>query len=110
MHSFYLAYLKMLCGVLMVSRSPWQFSRFFSSPHLTINLGCLQKALLLPGISAKALLSVDGVSHTPSITFRHLPPNSARFSYATEGALFPSMQLSADAVSALRKVRVLIRL
>ena len=26
--------------------------------------------------------------HTPSIAFRHLPPNSARFSYATEGALF----------------------
>ena len=46
--------------------------------------------------------------HTPSITFRHLPPNSARFSYATEGALFISEQLSTDAVSALRKVRVLI--
>ena len=25
--------------------------------------------------------------HTPSIAFRHLPPNSARFGYATEGAL-----------------------
>ena len=48
--------------------------------------------------------------HTPSIAFRHLPPNSARFSYATEGALFISAQLSTDAVSALRKVRVLIRL
>ena len=24
--------------------------------------------------------------HTPSTAFRHLPPNSARFSYATEGA------------------------
>ena len=36
------------------------------------------------------------------------PPNSARFSYATEGALFISAQLSSDAVSALRKVRVLI--
>ena len=46
--------------------------------------------------------------HTPSIAFRHLPPNSARFSYATEGALFISAQLSSDAVSALRKVRVLI--
>ena len=46
--------------------------------------------------------------HTPTIAFRHLPPNSARFSYATEGALFISAQLSADAVSALRKVRVLI--
>ena len=30
----------------------------------------------------------DGGMHTPSIAFRHLPPNSARFSYATEGALF----------------------
>ena len=27
-----------------------------------------------------------------------LPPNSARFSYATEGALFISAQLSSDAV------------
>ena len=27
------------------------------------------------------------VQHTPSIAFRHLPPNSARYSYATEGAL-----------------------
>ena len=49
-------------------------------------------------------------NHTPSITFRHLPPNSARFSYATEGALFIFAQLSTDTVSALRKVRVLIRL
>ena len=47
-------------------------------------------------------------THTPSIAFRHLPPISARFSYATEGALFISVQLSTDAVSALRKVWVLI--
>ena len=47
-------------------------------------------------------------SHTPSTAFRHLPPNSARFGYATEGALFISAQLSTDAVSALRKVRILI--
>ena len=40
--------------------------------------------------------------------FRHLPSNSARFGYATEEALFTSAQLSTDAVSALRKVRVLI--
>ena len=46
--------------------------------------------------------------HTPSIAFWHLPPNSARFIYATEGALFISAQLSTDAVSALRKVPVLI--
>ena len=40
--------------------------------------------------------------------FPALSPNSARFSYATEGALFISAQLSTDAVSALRKFRVLI--
>ena len=49
-------------------------------------------------------------AHIPSIAFRHLPPNSARFSYATEGALFISAQLSTDVVSALWKVQVLIRL
>ena len=48
--------------------------------------------------------------HTPSIAFRHLPPNSARFSYTTEGALFISAQLSSDAINALRKVWVLIKL
>ena len=48
--------------------------------------------------------------HTPRIAFRHLPPNSARISYATEGALFISAQLSTDAVGTLRKVRVLIKL
>ena len=46
--------------------------------------------------------------HTPSIAFRHLPPNCARFSYATEEALFISAQLSSDAVSAPRKDRILI--
>ena len=46
------------------------------------------------------------VGHTPSIAFRHRPPNSARTGYATEGALFISAQLSTDAVSALRKVWV----
>ena len=39
-------------------------------------------------------------------TFLH----TARFSYATEGALSISAQLSNDEVSALRKVSVLIRL
>ena len=47
-------------------------------------------------------------THTPSIAFQHLPPNSARFSYATEGVLFISAQLSSDTVSVLRTVRVLI--
>ena len=52
--------------------------------------------------------TVIGETHTPRIAFWHLPPNSARISYATEGALFISAQLSSDAVSALRKVWVLI--
>ena len=49
-------------------------------------------------------------SHIPSTAFRHLPPNSARTGYATEGAFFISAQLSTNAVSALTKVCVLIRL
>ena len=46
-------------------------------------------------------LATEGALHTPSIAFRHLPPNSARFSYATEGALLISAQLSTDAVNGL---------
>ena len=53
-------------------------------------------------------LSFQDSLHTSSIAFRHLPPNSTRFIYAAEGALFISPQLSSDAVSSLRKVRVLI--
>ena len=48
--------------------------------------------------------------HTPSVTFWHLPPNSARFGYAIDGPLFTSAQLTTDTVSALGKVWVLIRL
>ena len=44
--------------------------------------------------------TVSGVC-TLSIAFRHLPPNSARFRYTTEGALFISAQLSSDTVSTL---------
>ena len=47
------------------------------------------------------------MSHTPSIAFQQLPPNSTRFSNATEGALLISTQLSTDIVSALWKVWVL---
>ena len=50
----------------------------------------------------------ETLGHTPSTAFRHLPPNSARFGYATEGAFFISAHLSSDVVSALRKVWVLI--
>ena len=54
----------------------------------------------------------EGRNYTPSIAFRHLPPSSARTGYATERSLeiFISAQLSTDAVSALRKVWVLLRL
>ena len=51
-----------------------------------------------------------GTNHTPSIAFRHFPPNSARFGYTTEWVLFISVQLSTDAVGALRKIWVLIKL
>ena len=53
---------------------------------------------------------VLGLIYTPSIAFRHLPPNTARFGYATEEALFISAQLSTNTVSALQKVWLLIRL
>ena len=43
-------------------------------------------------------------AHSPSTAFRHLPPNYDRFSYATEGTLFISVQLSTDVVCALQKV------
>ena len=68
----------------------------------TDDVGCLYQVIRL--LSPRPFLQVW--LHTPSIAFRHLPPNSARFSYATEGALFISAQLSTDAVSALRKVWV----
>ena len=54
------------------------------------------------------LVTSQLLTHTPSTAFWHPPPNSARFSYAAEGVFFISAQLSSDAVSALRKVRVLI--
>ena len=50
----------------------------------------------------------NALTHIPSIAFRHLLPNSARFGYAIEGALFIAVQLSTDAVSAFRKVWVLM--
>ena len=58
------------------------------------------------GTETSTLPIAHTVGHTPSTAFRHLPPNSARFSYATEGALFLSAQLSSDAASALRKFPV----
>ena len=52
----------------------------------------------------RGVSSVCAAAHAPTIAFRHLPPNSARTGCATEGALFIAAQLSADAVSAFRKV------
>ncbi len=50
------------------------------------------------------------IINTPSIALRHLPPNSARFAYVTEGAFFVSAQLDTNAVSVPRKVWLLIKL
>ena len=69
-----------------------------------VSIGCKLQALVydilpsrmkVPESDARSVYRL----HTPSIAFWHLPPNSARFSYATEGALFISAQLSTDAVS-----------
>ena len=38
----------------------------------------------------------QGPTHTPSITFWQLPPNSGRIGYTTEGSRFISAQLSTD--------------
>ena len=65
------------------------------------------KTIIQP-ISDSAWEQTQNWLHTPSIAFRHLPPNSARFGYATKGALSISVQLSTDAASTLWKVWVLI--
>ena len=64
------------------------------------------------GVRGQDQRPLDGLGpvHTPNIAFRHLPPNSARTGYTTEGTLFISTQLPTDAVSVLQKVWVQIRL
>ena len=52
-------------------------------------------------VGLAAITSCCNPTHTLSTTFRHLPPNSDRCGYAAEVALFISVQLSTDAVSAL---------
>ena len=74
-----------------------------------IVLGSPSLISLMVSVDVKQHLK-KGPFHNPSITYRHFPPNAARIGYATEGALFISAQLSADVVSALRKVWALIRL
>ena len=66
------------------------------------------KQLHLPKLIPPPEMETQLLGNTLSITFRHLPPNSARSGYTTEGALFISVQLSV--VSALWKAWVLIRL
>ena len=62
-------------------------------------------------LKAVGPISVPAAAHTPSLAFWHLPPNSARIGYTTEGALLLiSKQLSTDAIIALRKVWLRIRL
>ena len=74
-------------------------------------LGFLRRNLKVCSVIIKELAYEALIQpHTPNIAFWHLPPNSARIGYATEGALFISTQISTDAVSALRKIWVLIRL
>ena len=58
-------------------------------------------------VSSMVLVQTATATYSEHL-FPHLPPNSARFSYATQGTLFISAQLSTDAVSTLRKVWVLI--
>ena len=63
----------------------------------TISLWVPERRLCLPQVNKfTCMLLCERLTH------------SARFSYATEGALFNSAQLSSDTVSALPKVWVLI--
>ena len=90
-------------GCLPVPRIGRQIKNVFSQ--------FLNKACTITNCTDYSFLSFTFSSHcthTSSIAFRHLPPNSARFGYTTEGTLFISVQLSSDAVSALQKVWVLI--
>ena len=63
------------------------------SDYVKLNLHSLNRQLA-DSIRSRPERTGWCVTHTMSIAFRHLPPNSARFSYATEEALFISVQLS----------------
>ena len=101
-------------GVLFIAAN-----KVYTSANKTTIVSIETELFFLPGVDvshvylralALACFYSHVSTHTPSIVFRHLPPNSVRTSYITEGALFISAQLSTDAVSALRKVWILIRL
>ena len=51
-----------------------------------LTLDCIQCQCICQ--HARSGVMGQGRAHTPSTAFRHLPPNSARFGYATEGVLF----------------------
>ena len=77
---------------------------FFYTASPSNCFGNKQRGRVTEGKAEKGVrVELETGRHTPSIAFRHFPPNSARSGYATEGALFISAQLSTDAVSALRR-------
>ena len=85
------------------------------SSVFSLSLSLSPSSLFLPPLAVPLSFSVFlPIPSLPtlslSIAFRHLHPNSATTGYATEGALFISAQLTTDAVSALRKVWVLLLL
>ena len=95
MQDTHLLLVELLCGVVLVSS------------------GCGWFILLACEFGARQYYSQRKRHVSQKVMVRHtlpasLPPNFARFIYATEGTLFISAQLSSDAVSALRKVWVLI--
>ena len=54
---------------------------------------CVCRRTELPrSVRSEKVRERQGMSHTPSVAFRYLPPNSARIGYATEGALFISVR------------------
>ena len=94
---------------------PWGHCHWTQHWMISVDIWCLTwvcDAGLTSGLTMGPLWSVcvDVWCHTLSIAFQHLPPNSARFGYTTEGAFFISTQLSTDAVSTLWTVWVLITL
>ena len=91
------------CLQQSVTHSFVSFSFFFVHFHQQL----FPFLFLLPPTTNSQRLLAQQRRHTLSIAFWHLPPNSARFSYTTEGVLFISAQLSSDMVSALRKVLAL---
>ena len=80
-----------------MEQNAWVHSGLITLPMLLYSMW--------PGLNAS-----DVSHHTPSLAFRHLPPNSARIGYATEEAFFISAQLSTDTVRTVQMVLVLTRL